>query len=1211
MRFHRGMNGAPGAAVLQSMRIAPKRLPAPALILAAVCCWRLAHAAEPIPGSTYTSWQLHRSTVLRQPSLARYHTFEEVRATAPEVPDLAGPDGALAYRADSAAAPPVRPTMVAGRWPQKKALRLDRDFLTAAPFDVPDQAFTVTAWMRITGPGSVRGDSVPMGGTLLSLGGGYWDGWRLTYRYPERVLGFEIGRPKPSSAVSVSAGPVADKVWHHVAAVWTGQEMRLYVDGVLAGAGSFAGEFTSPPQGGQFKIGFAGSGWGSVAMEVDEVAIYRMGLPGASILRDALFHAPLPQRAAARFDAGERALGKRDFATAAADYAAALALCDAATPLAGAARLQLGEALFRRRDLAAAAGEFSAVLEHPSLPEGLRSAALAPLLELARQGAGGISVGAYAALLKTGVLSPREQAETGLLLARGLRARRDLAGAREQYRQLLAMTNASPRERLEARLELGHTAFEAGEQAAARTEYGRLVESPDAPPHFRSYAALRIAQGYAAEKNYPVAKAAYEKVQSAADYPPHHRAEAQECLRELARVQAGQPARDPTASRIQLPARGAPEAEFFVAPDGADTNPGTREKPFATLQRARDAVRTLRQRRPLPSGGFAVTVRPGDYPLTETFKLGFEDSGTGQAPIVYRTESKGTVRLSGGVRLSGFKPVTDRGVLLRLPEEARGRVLQLGLKALGHSEFGQMSQRGFGYNPSPVVELFFNGKAMQLARWPNQGFVRTGKVIDAGSTSARRGPTFEYGGDRPARWSQAPDAWLMGYWRYLWAEATLGLAAIDTQARRIVTAHPYTYGGGIQADMPYYVFNLLEEIDTPGEWYLDRSRGELYFWPPSDLSRATVELSMLAGPMVQLTGASHITLDGLLFELGRAQGVVITGGTNCLLAGCTLRKLGGDGVTIDGGAHHGVLGCDLYELGRGGTRVSGGDRKTLAPGGHFVENCHVHDFSRVDRTYTPAVWMDGVGNRIAHNSFHDSPGHAIRLEGNDHLIEFNDLHHVVLETDDQGGLDMHYNPSYRGNVLRYNFWHDIGSGGVPCGQAGVRLDDAICGMLIYGNVFHRCSHGLFGGVQIHGGKENIVENNLFVDCDYAVSFSGWGANRWKSFLGEAARSGRVFTNELYLARYPQLARLGDNADVNFLWRNLVVNCGGFLTRDRGIQDVMDNLIASADPGFVDAARQNFTLKNDARVFTQSGFRPIPFGEIGLYQSGHRASWPAR
>jgi hypothetical protein len=253
----------------------------------------------------------------------------------------------------------------------------------------------------------------------------------------------------------------------------------------------------------------------------------------------------------------------------------------------------------------------------------------------------------------------------------------------------------------------------------------------------------------------------------------------------------------------------------------------------------------------------------------------------------------------------------------------------------------------------------------------------------------------------------------------------------------------------------------------------------------------------------------------------------------------------------------------------------------------------------VDRTYTPAVQMEGVGNRIAHNLFHHTPCHAIRLEGNDHLIEFNEIHHALLETDDQGGLDMHYNPTYRGNIVRYNYWHDMGQG-TPIGGAGVRLDDAICGVLLYGNVFYRCSSTLFGGVQIHGGKENIVDNNLFVDCRYAISFSQWGQSRWLSFLAQAAQRGNVYTNELYLTRYPALKRLTEFPDVNSIWRNVIFNCGGFLTRERTPQELMDNRITDQNPGLIDPARQDFRWAPDARTLERFGFRPIPFAEIGRY-----------
>jgi len=531
------------------------------------------------------------------------------------------------------------------------------------------------------------------------------------------------------------------------------------------------------------------------------------------------------------------------------------------------------------------------------------------------------------------------------------------------------------------------------------------------------------------------------------------------------------------------------------------------------------------------------------------------------------------------------------------------------LHTVGVTDFSRSVPR-VGHGPQPVMELFSNRKPLTLARWPNEGFVKIEKVIRQGSPAEKRGFAFQYEGDRPSGWPQK-DVWLYGYFQHLWADTALGVASLDTKSRQITTAAMGPFE--VHEAYPYYAFNLLEELDLPGEWFLDRSTGLLYVYPPADPRQAVFELSVLGAPLVQIDKASHVTIRNLVLEMGQADGLVIRGGDHCRVAGCTIRHLGGTAVTIDGGVRHGVLGCDLYTLGRGGTSVTGGDRKTLAPGGHVVENCHIYDFSRVYRTYTPAVQLNGVGNRIAHNLFHDSPGHAMRIEGNDHTIELNEIHHVVLETDDQGGLDMWFNPTYRGNVIRWNYWHDIASGR-PCGQAGVRLDDAISGTLIYGNIFERCADGNFGGVQIHGGKENVVDNNLFVDCLQAVSFSPWGPKRWKEFV-ESPRVVQEMTKTIdaskppYSTRYPDLARLAENPDVNMIWRNLVYQCGMFLVRDRGNQDVRGNLITSEASGTTDLAGRRLPWRLDPAVMDRIGFRPIPVDEIGLYPDQLRASWP--
>ena len=814
-------------------------------------------------------------------------------------------------------------------------------------------------------------------------------------------------------------------------------------------------------------------------------------------------------------------------------------------------------------------------------------------------------------VLSMAKIAPRNKAAALLSLGRRCREENDCTQARQYFKQALKTSELTPADRLNTLLELGHVAAQARDYAAAARMFSRVANRKGAPVYFRSIAQLCLAESYARDRKQGTAKASYREVASMPDAPGHHQWEAAERVREIERVEAGKPAHDPAENRVKLPEQGAPALTFYVSPQGSDANPGSIEKPFATFQRAQQEVVAGKRQGGLPKGGIEIRFREGVYRLREGIKLATDASGTQEAPVVYRAHEKENVRFNGGVAVTEFRPVDNASILSRLPEESRGKVMVADLKAQGVTDFGTLQPRGFGCESPPTLELYFNAKPMQPARWPNEGFARTGKVIEPGVMKENRGAIFEYVGDRPARWQQARDVWLYGYWYYDWVDNAIGVTSIDPQTHRISTAHTSPYG--MQAGQPYYAYNLLEEIDTPGEWYLDRESGKLYFYPPSDPAAATIEISMVNEPLLRMDGASYATLSGLTFELGRYHGVVIEGGDHCLLAGCTLRELAGDGAVLSGGTNHGIFGCDIYTLGRGGTVVTGGDRKTLTPGNLFVENCHVYDFSRIDRTYTPAVLIGGCGNRIAHNLFHDSPCHAIRLEGNDHVVEFNNIHDVVRESDDQGGLDMFLNLTYRGNILRYNFWHDIGSGR-DCGQAGIRLDDAISGTLIYGNVFHRCSVSQFGGVQIHGGKDNWVDNNVFVSCKFGISFSSWGQKRWSDFLESDTVKKFLAEDDItrppYSERYPELRRLSENPDVNMIWRNLLYNCGSLLTRDRGIQALADNYLAQQDPGFIDAASGDFRLRKGASAFDKLGLRPIPFDEIGLYEHPLRASWPA-
>jgi hypothetical protein len=369
---------------------------------------------------------------------------------------------------------------------------------------------------------------------------------------------------------------------------------------------------------------------------------------------------------------------------------------------------------------------------------------------------------------------------------------------------------------------------------------------------------------------------------------------------------------------------------------------------------------------------------------------------------------------------------------------------------------------------------------------------------------------------------------------------------------------------------------------------------------------------MCAMPMVTMTDVSHVRLKGLGFDLARFNGLEMRNCNDCWLIGCSVSRMAGNGVMIHGGKRNRMVGCDVHTIGRRASEVIGGERATLTPGGHVVENCRIHNFGRIDRTYTPAIQLEGVGNRVAHNLMYDGPSSAMRIEGNEHLIEFNEVHSMVRESDDQGAMELFGNPTYRGVVFRHNYLHHIGQTGAATsvhGQAAIRFDDAISGMLVYGNVFQRAANGKFGAVQMNSGRDNLMDNNIFIDCKQGIS-GGWypGNNVWKR-LRAGEKPARFHRGKLYLERYPKIATMLEEPGVNHLWRNVFYRCGPVATRPTNIDQFQNAVFEDRDPGFVDAAGGDFHFRPDAEVVTTTGFRPIPFDEIGLYDSPARATWP--
>ena len=658
---------------------------------------------------------------------------------------------------------------------------------------------------------------------------------------------------------------------------------------------------------------------------------------------------------------------------------------------------------------------------------------------------------------------------------------------------------------------------------------------------------------------------------------------------------------------------------LYVAPDGDDAWTGREARPyrakgigpFASLSRARDAVRELMAKP--PPGGIVVEVAGGVYQLTEPIEFTLEDSGTETCPIEYRARSGEEVRLVGGRVVTGWERVKDPSVLERLAPAARKRVVQADLHALGVTDLQGINSPQV-YQSDPGLELFFDDKPMTLARYPNEGYMKIADVLDdqgaaiAGPQARTASRKFICDDPRPARWTGEKDVWLHGFWVWDWADLRIPLGAVDPD-RNVITLGG---GGEVRKGQWFYAENVLCELDSPGEWYLDRDTGVLYFWPPSRVSAGTAVVSTVRD-LVQLTDVSHVTVRGLTVEAGRGTAVTIYGGSDVRIAGCTFRNMGNWAVRVSGGTNHTVVGCDVYQTGQGGIHLEAGDRKTLTPAGHVADNNHIHHIARWDPVYQQGIALLGVGSSATHNLIDNVPHIAIGFAHNEMTIEYNEIHSSVFQSNDAGAI--YTSPpnetwSMRGHKIRFNYLHNIhGFEGRGC--HGVYLDDCFSSADISSNIFYDVANAILIG----GGRDNPMTNNMFIDCGRAFHIDARGLG-WASGVGDFATQelhDLNYTQPPWSTQYPELLDILEDEPLapkgNVMARNICWGTpwGWTEPKAESYTTFEDNLI-DVDPLFAEAPPASFRLSGESPA-RDIGFRPIPFGRIGVYESADRASWP--
>ncbi len=447
--------------------------------------------------------------------------------------------------------------------------------------------------------------------------------------------------------------------------------------------------------------------------------------------------------------------------------------------------------------------------------------------------------------------------------------------------------------------------------------------------------------------------------------------------------------------------------------------------------------------------------------------------------------------------------------------------------------------------------------------------------------------------------------------------------------------------------------NALEELDAPGEWYLDRTRKKLYYYPQGDLARSEIVLATLPDALVKIHGAKHVKFVGLRLEYGHGDGLVARDVEHVALFGCVVANLAGGGVSLDG-ANCAVRGCDLFNLGRSGIDLNGGDRRTLTPGRNVADNNHIHHYGIFQRTYAAGIGVNGCGHIVSNNCIHDAPHNAVLYGGNDHRFERNEVYRVVLETGDAGAFYTGRDWTSQGNLLRNNYIHDLGGGDAhQVNTMGMYFDDCDCGDTIVGNVFCRAGRA----IMIGGGRDNPVLNNLVVDCPIGLHIDSRGMTwmQWnnpadESWCLEEKAKQLHYTEPPWSTRYPRLANIMNDSPReplgNTVRRNVFVNCGrqvcGF---DGNVQklldklDIADNLVVNTTgaakgvapavtfKGFknlagtrgkpIDLSAEALTPQAFAGRWNAwiqraiSSFEAIPFDKIGLYMDDYRTTLPTR
>lgn len=690
--------------------------------------------------------------------------------------------------------------------------------------------------------------------------------------------------------------------------------------------------------------------------------------------------------------------------------------------------------------------------------------------------------------------------------------------------------------------------------------------------------------------------------------------------------------------------------EYFVATSGNDSNPGTADLPFKTFDGAKNAIRNLKNTSGLPKGGITVNVRGGSYDFTEySFVLDKEDSGSEDCPIVYKRYMDEKVILNGGysVNLNQATPVTDKALLNRLiSNDAKANVRQINFAALGIT-VSPIITKGYGVNmateeyPEDGIQrvgglspqIYLDDSLMDLARYPNRDAdnrpqaMLTGTVL-SGTEEQSTSAEFKYTDKRVESWQDTGNIWAFGWWNMDWAE-NCNKVSINKADGTVSLSGYLAYG--VRKDRRFYMENIFEELDHDNEYFYDYDTGIFYFYQNPSKTPETLEVAHNKNPLVDFNDVSYVTFSGFNLKNSSGYGIYVWGGHDVTIAYNEIKNIAIDAIKIAydekdtaydwdlpytpnqpvGCYNLNIVSNHIYNIGSTGISVRNGAYYQLKHSNTKVENNEIHRFGQIKRTYQDAVKLGAAcGVTVAYNKIYDAPHEGIAGYWTECIIEFNDISDVCQETGDCGAIYTYHRNDSWGNVVRYNYIHDmVVDESLGLGSTGVYVDGNAVGFEVYGNIFEKIQRSIL----FNGGVYNSAYNNLTVNCQKAIDYNDIGISLGLSLKNNMKKLKEFYENEkAWQERYPILETyFRDDFDDRLPIGGVVKNNIGVGSKSTNTinapvityGEVSNNVLFESDPGFVNMKKGNFTLTEDSEVWEKvPEFKNIPWGRIGLYGS---------